>query len=216
MKTKKGIIVLLACFALIGITGFSYAAIVNSTDTTKNVSTSNLDIELVQTSNDDKKVVDGDEGLGFDFGEVLPGTVIDESVAVQTSDSSKAAYVRVTVNRYWAKDGVKSEKLDPTTIKLNSKNENWKMVVDHDDSEVVYFYYLLPLESGTLSSNLMDSFEVFNDGNVNSNEYSGYESHLDFFAEGVQVLAGKDAILAEWGVNATINENNEITNIVEQ
>lgn len=218
VKKKKGIIVLLACFALIGISGFSYATIVTSTDTTKDVSTSSLKIELVQTSENGKATESKEGVLGFDYGEVVPETKINESMAVKVADNSKPAYVRVTVNRYWSKDGVKSvdDILDPSIIKLNSSSKDWIMVEDSHDNEIVYFYYKLPLTGGTVSSNMMDSFEMYNDVNLNSNKYSGYQSHIDFFAEGVQVMAGKDAMLAEWGVEATIGNNDEIISIVEQ
>lgn len=219
MKTKKGIIAMLVCLALIGITGFSYAAIVSSTDTTKDVSTSNLDISLVQTSEDGQEVQSENGVIGFDYGKVVPGTTIDESMAVRAGDSSKDTYVRVTVTRYWSKDGIKSvdsEFINPTSIELNANGSDWIMVEDPDDLEVVYFYYRLPLSANQVTSNLVDGFTLLGDGTGNSNKYSGYSSHIDFFAEGVQVLAGKDAMLAEWGVEATIGNNNEIIDIVEQ
>lgn len=219
MKTKKGIIAMLVCLALIGITGFSYAAIVSSTDTTKDVSTSNLDISLVQTSEGGQATESEDGTIGFDYGKVVPGTTIDESMAVKAGISSKDSYVRVTVNRYWSKDGQKSTNddiLDPTSIELKANSSDWIMVEDPDDLEVVYFYYRLPLSANQVTSNLVDGFTLLADGTENSNKYSGYSSHIDFFAEGVQVLAGKDAMLAEWGVEATIGNNNEIIDIVEQ
>lgn len=219
MKTKKGIITALVCLALIGITGFSYAAIVSSTDTTKDVSTSNLDISLVQTSEDGQEVQSEDGVIGFDYGKVAPGTTIDESMAVRAGDSSKDTYVRVTVTRYWSKDGIKSadsEFINPASIELNANSSDWIKVEDPDDLEVVYFYYRLPLSANQVTSNLVDGFTLLADGTENSNKYSGYSSHIDFFAEGVQVLAGKDAMLAEWGVEATIGNNNEIIDIVEQ
>lgn len=219
MKTKNRMIVLLACLALVGISVFSYAAIINSTDTTKNVSTSNLDIELVQIS-EGGNVIKSNEGvMGFDYGKVVPGTTIDEKVAIKAADNSKSAYVRVTVNRYWQKDGVKDsgQVIEPSAIELTSGNDkNWIMIEDQKDSEVVYFYYCLPLNAGDISSNLIEGFKIIPGINGNSNQYSGYSSHIDFFAEGVQVVAGKEAMLAEWGVNATIDDNNVITSIVEQ
>lgn len=219
MKTKKGIITVLVCLALISITGFSYAAIVSSTDTTKDVSTSNLDISLVQTSEGGQATESEDGTIGFDYGKVVPGTTIDESMAVKAGVSSKDSYVRVTVNRYWSKDGQKSindDILDPTSIELKANSSDWIMVEDPDDLEVVYFYYKLPLSANQVTSNLVEGFTLLADGTENSNKYSGYSSHIDFFAEGVQVLAGKDAMLAEWGVEATIGNNNEIIDIVEQ
>lgn len=219
MKTKKGIITVLVCLALISITGFSYAAIVSSTDTTKDVSTSNLDISLVQTSEGGQATESEDGTIGFDYGKVVPGTTIDESMAVKAGVSSKDSYVRVTVNRYWSKDGQKSindDILDPTSIELKANSSDWIMIEDPDDLEVVYFYYKLPLSANQVTSNLVDGFTLLADGTENSNKYSGYSSHIDFFAEGVQVLAGKDAMLAEWGIEATIGNNNEIIDIVEQ
>lgn len=219
MKTKKGIITVLVCLALISITGFSYAAIVSSTDTTKDVSTSNLDISLVQTSEGGQATESEDGTIGFDYGKVVPGATIDESMAVKAGVSSKDSYVRVTVNRYWSKDGQKSindDILDPTSIELKANSSDWIMLEDPDDLEVVYFYYKLPLSANQVTSNLVDGFTLLADGTENSNKYSGYSSHIDFFAEGVQVLAGKDAMLAEWGIEATIGNNNEIIDIVEQ
>lgn len=218
MKTKKRMITLLACVVLLGISVFSYAAIVNSTDTTKNVSTSNLDIELVQISKDGNLIKSEDGILGFDYGKVVPGTTIDEKVAIKAADSSKSAYVRVTVNRYWQKDGKKDSEqiIKPSAIELISSDDNWIMMEDQSDSEVVYFYYRLPLDTGDLSSNLIEGFKILPKIEGNSNRYAGYSCHIDFFAEGVQVVAGKEAMLAEWGVDATIDDNNIITGIVEQ
>ena len=87
---------------------------------------------------------------------------------------------------------------------------------DQSDSEIVYFYYRLPLEAGDVSSNFIEGFKILSKADGNSNRYTGYSSHIDFFAEGVQVVAGKEAMLAEWGVNVTIDDNNMITGIVEQ
>lgn len=220
MKTKKKLItMMLVCLALICITGFSYAAIVTSTDTTKDVSTSNLDISLVQTSKNGQATKSEDGTVGFDYGTVVPGTTIDEGMAVTAGSSSKDSYVRVTVTRYWVKDGEKStdeDFINPASIGLIANSEDWIMVEDPDDLETVYFYYKMPLSADQVSSNLVDGFTLLKDANENSNKYSGYSSHIDFFAEGVQVLAGKDAMLAEWGVEATIGSDNEIISIVEQ
>lgn len=228
MNKKHKIIAIIVCAALISLIGGSYAVFINSTDTTKAVSTSKLGITLVQTNDTNKSTaVTTETGtkIGLNYGNVMPGSVINESMAVKADADSKTSYVRVTATRYWTdKDGNKVTQsdnadktfLDPSLIKINTKNasSHWYVKEDAEDAERIYFYYKLPLAAGVTTDNLMDSFTI--DSSLSSNKYSGYSSHIEFFAEGVQQTAGKDAMLAEWGVNVTLDDSGNITEIVEQ
>ena len=54
------------------------------------------------------------------------------------------------------------------------------------------------------------------DATKNSNHYSGLSSQITFDVDAIQTTAGDDAILAEWGMEATIDANGNITKIEEQ
>ena len=60
----------------------------------------------------------------------------------------------------------------------------------------------------------MDSFKV--NEKYADNDYADMSTRIDFFAEGVQQSAGKDAILASWGTNVTLDDSGKIIDIQEQ
>lgn len=218
MKSKKGLLTMLVCLALIAVAGTSYATIITSNDTTKNVTTSNLDISLVQTLDGKELQRTSDGKYILNSITAMPGDTIDQSVAVKVAADSKASYIRVTANRYWSdQNGNKvDDSINPAMIQLKADNNNWIMIEDKLDQEIIYFYYRLPIDAGEISSEMISGFMVGIGENGNSNKYAGYQSHINFFAEGVQAVAGKDAMLAEWGVKANIGENNEIISLEVQ
>ena len=227
-KKKKYLVAIVSLVLLLGLGG-TYAVFVTSTDQTQNVSTPSLGISLVQTPDPDKNPssITNDEigTLGINYNSVLPNTNINETMLVQAEDDSQDTYVRVTLTRYWiekesnkiALDENEEGYLDPSAITINTtKSKDWIVRYDENDPEVVYFYYTKPLSAGVKTSNFVEGLTILPNSVGNTNEYSGYGTHVDYFAEGVQVLAGKDAMLAEWGVNVTIDSNNVITDVVEQ
>lgn len=226
MSKKRKLTLLLVAVLVVAVTGFTFAAQYATADHTKKVSLNTLGISLVQTA--DASLADGqnEESTPSDrakvsYKNIMPGKTINEKLAVKMDADSQPAYIRVTATRYWVdKEGKKVEKaegeegyLDPESIEIPTENkENWKIFVDKYDPEVMYFYYLLPVKAGAKTSNFMDSFKI--DENAD-NSYADMSTRIDFFAEGVQQSAGKDAILASWGIDVTLDDSGKIIKVID-
>ncbi|SEA40734.1 hypothetical protein SAMN04515656_10991 [Eubacterium aggregans] len=219
-NTKKKIAITIAIVTVLALFAGTYAAFFTSTKTTKEVSTANLGIEIVQTGDMAKsgvtEITDAKKGSGFQYAGV-PGDVVDERVAVQAT-GSKDAYVRVTINRSWIGiDGKKALEVDPSEIGIVCKNGDWIIKEDAEDPEVVECYYKKVLPSGAISANVMDAFSILADKvGENSNNYLGLSTQITFKADGIQTVAAKDAMLSEWGIVAEIDDNGQITAVAEQ
>ena len=228
MSKKKKLTLLLIAVLVVAVTGFTFAAQYATADHTKKVSLNTLGISLVQTADKSLTKAKNEDSTPSDhakvsYNNVIPGKTINGKLAVKTDADSQPAYIRVTATRYWVdKEGKKVEKADgeegylnPEAIEISTENhDNWKIFVDKDDPEVVYFYYLLPVNPGSETTNLMDSFKV--NEKYADNDYADMSTRIDFFAEGVQQSAGKDAILASWGTNVTLDDSGKIIDIQEQ
>ncbi|MGN1391346.1 MAG: hypothetical protein ACI4WQ_05070 [Sharpea porci] len=222
MSKKKKLTLLLVAVLIVAVTGFTFAAQYTSADHTKKVSLNTLGISLVQTADASLADAKDEESTPSDrakvsYTNIIPGKTINEKIAVKTDADSQPAYIRVTATRYWIdKEGKKVEKaegedgyLDPEAIEIETKDqENWKVMKDEDDPEVIYFYYLLPVNSDSETSHLMDSFKI--NEKYADNDYADMSTRIDFFAEGVQQSAGKDAILASWGIDVTLDDSGKL------
>ncbi|HIY10907.1 MAG TPA: hypothetical protein H9840_06400 [Candidatus Anaerofilum excrementigallinarum] len=160
-------------------------------------------------------------------GVVMPG---DEDVAVTDNYSVKNtgsvdSYIRVTVRKYWAdkETGEKLEDLDAGKITLNPNAEGWleakslaALFSDEDSDETQVFYCTSPVDAGTATAGLLESFDIAADL---SNAYADKAIVLEAVAEGVQ-FAGADynevnaaGIKASWGVQVELDENGNIASV---
>ena len=212
-ETKKIMIPLTIGIILIAL-AVTFAAFYTSTKTQEDVSTTDLGIELVQTGGSGAVTLDTSSKYsgGFSYTGMPGSDPIDEQVAVKNT-GSKPAYIRVTINRSWKKDGTKVSDVDPQEIGIVTNSGDWYVDTASDKNhEQVICYYKYPLKSGEQTANVMDSFTIMKDlVGQNSNAYSGLQSEIDFKAEGIQTTSAKDAMLAEWGVNVTMDSSGTIT-----
>lgn len=211
-ETKKVAIPLLLGIVLIAMVG-TFAAIYTSTTTQADVSTDNLGIELVQTGGSGAVSMSATNKYtgGFSY-KGVPGDTVAEQVAVKNT-GSRDAYARVIINRSWQKDGTKVSDLDPQEISILRSSGDWYVDEASDSNhEQIVCYYKAPIAPGATTANVMDSFAVLKDQlEKNTNAYSGYESHIEFKADGIQTSAAKDAMLAEWGVKVNLDSSGNIT-----
>jgi hypothetical protein len=216
-NTKKKLGILIALIVVILLGAGTYAAFYTSADVKEDVSTSNLGIKLVQTQDKDITGVtaiadDGTNGTGFQYAGA-PGDTVNETMAV-ASTGKRDTYVRVIIHRFWSNaSGTKDPNNDPTKISITCKSSNWIVTEDPNDPEVITCYYKPVLKAGETSANVMDAFSIASDL---TNQYSGFSTNITFKADGIQITAAKDAMKAEWGVNATFDDSGNITAVTAQ
>lgn len=206
--------------------GVTLAAFQTATSTTEQVTTTEIGIDIVQEqgSGENVKTVSGAEGFEGITYRGMPGDIVDEKIYVKNT-KSQACYVRVTINRFWLDAQGERDRsmpgddtyLNPREIDIMRDNDDW-LVIDGDEEygEVLYCYYRRPLEVGENTANVMDQFSILAESaSLNNNKYVGYGSQITFDADAIQTIAVQDAMLAEWGVKADI-ENGVINSVAEQ
>lgn len=175
------------------------------------ISSGSLGIELLQTVDETQSVKTED---GYSFVSVMPGDVLKDEVAIKNAKEN-TLYVRVTATKYWMdKDNQKLPEADASLISLISNHpQDWIIIDDaqNSNSEIVYFYYKHPIKSNDTSTNLVDHIKI--DETLSDRSYINYQVKLSFEADAVQFYAGKDAILSEWGVDCTMDENGDIISV---
>lgn len=121
-------------------------------------------------------------------------------------------YTRVTIRKYWLdENGHKDFTADASEIGLNYNKEAWlEEFVDTENGEEVVLYYKKPLKAGETSVDFLNSIQV--PANLN-NADMGRKFVLDVKVDAVQYLDGVNGMLTQWGVLATL-ENDEIVEIV--
>ncbi len=156
----------------------------------------------------------GDEKLkiGKDYSDTL-------AVANNGGEGAVPEYVRVTLTRYWMKDGAKLPQLDPELIelkydgkKLDYKNsefaEGWVVDTVNSTDERIVLYYTEALEPGavaefidtvTISGAVLTS--VTKAGDSVDYDYEKVTFHVDAVADSVQVNNADKAITSAWGYN---------------
>ncbi len=202
---------------LITMIGGTFAAFqANSSQGSSHITTKDLDIYLSEKGS-------GIQGLKeYRSGAVkaVPGNRIDENLVISSSASPHYdSYVRAIVYKAWGKtdqNGVFQKSFDDTLdtkmIKIVPENENdW--IIFEEDSETITMYYKQPLsEAGvTETTKLIDeiilSMEL-------GNEYADKSFVIEASADAVQAIGGTEAIKSAWGVDAHLDQEGNITDIV--
>lgn len=88
-------------------------------------------------------------------------------------------YVRIQLEKYWCKDGVKREDLSDENIIINFKNPD--LWVKGNGG---YYYYQKKLLPNEKAENLMENFDI--SSNFNYDIYGGVEGKIVVFAEAIQ------------------------------
>ena len=129
-----------------------------------------------------------------------PGKTYMEELSV-INNGAIDEYVRVTVYRYWMKDGEKAVDLDPALIDLHFVTGNW--IIDEDASTVertVLYYNAGALDSdGGVSSPFTDTLTVSTQ--AQSSKYAGATANIACVVDGVQNHNAGKAITSAWGHN---------------
>lgn len=124
-------------------------------------------------------------------------------------------YVRVTVYKYWEKNGVKQKDLKPEYIELGLA-KGW--VADTDpgastEERTVYYYTPGPLAAGSNeksnSADFVNSIRINPEVSrtVNSDgtySYQGCNFKIEVEVDAVQTHNAEDAILSAWGKTVTV------------
>lgn len=218
---KKIILLAIASIMAVGtIIGGTMAAYQASTDTRKTISTSSVDVGLEFEGVD----VDDSGTLVYTSSDVEDGTVEEKVRAVNKGE--RDIYVRVSVNKAWYDENGKvfeneGKELNSNYIGIRTANESDWIIQDEDiqeggNGEVIYLYYKRPLAAKASTSALMDAFTLLKDVNENTNHYSGLQAKIRFDADAVQITAGHDAMLAEWGVDVEIDPSGTIIRVTNQ
>lgn len=164
---KKKIICIAAALVLIAVlsAGVTLAAFTASKETLNIVTFGNVHIALI------------DEYTKPQAG-VMPGQTVNKVVTAKNTGSN-TAYVRLKLTKSWWENDLKREDLDPSYIALNFSNaDKWVEGTDR------YYYYQLPLKPGETAENLIDSFSLPKDWDMDG--YTNLDGHIDARAEAVQ------------------------------
>ena len=204
MKRKVSFLGLAICLLAISIIGGSIAYFRTETEGVNTISAGNLGVDL-------KLGQEADENNVVDDGLVLDGAVSGSEYAYPLyaeNDGDFDSYIRVTLTRYWEnQDGEKVFDKDASLIELVTDNENDWIIDDTDENnEVIYMYYRKPVTSGEETKNAVDTIKIGNIGN----EYTNLQAKIDVEVDAIQKAAAADAILAEWGMDVTFNEDGTI------
>lgn len=133
---------------------------------------------------------------------------------------SVAAYVRVTVTKYWAdeENNGKRTDLDGSAIQVSAPAGSGWLESDppFSSGETQTFYFCRPISPQEASEALLQSLAV--DAAL-GNEYTDKTIRLEAVAEGVQFAGAahgdvnQKGILTSWGVLAQLDEDGNITAI---
>ncbi len=155
------------------------------------------------------------------IGNAMPGEIIDLDHKYTVKNTGNTAlYVRVTVSKSWGdyKDDVfvKMHDKDDTLMQLKTGNEWYIMENNDGNEENVYLYYRKPLKTWEETSSILQDLEV---AETLTNAYTDKGIQLEIEAEAVQASSVssvcQDAILAEWGIWAEIDQAGNIISIEE-
>lgn len=140
-----------------------------------------------------------------------------------SNEGNVSSYIRVTITKYWETRDEEVLPADNVIIDYGAAENEWFQgsASLFDDSantnpDTVIFYHKAPL-TGTGASPLLRTITI--DGESTGNAYADATLHVEAVAESVQ-FSGADhndvnqsAILAAWGVNATLNDDGSIARV---
>ncbi|MBE6009930.1 MAG: hypothetical protein E7236_04700 [Lachnospiraceae bacterium] len=209
----------------LGSVGGARAALTYSDTYQSQVETQNIAVSLTENGT----AVEGDEALLQDLqSEPLhAGEMYEENLSA-SNDGEIDAFVRLTVHKYWEDDSGKRLDLSPELILMTVNEDDWLMVDDDPDDEIVQLYSINPVAAG-------DALTAVEEMGVDSQiakmvkqtytkegktttitttyKYDGFYIGLDVDVDAVQTHNAEDAILSAWGVNAAGADSGTITGI---
>lgn len=132
------------------------------------------------------------------------------------------SYVRVTVSAFWT-DPANTQKYNAPgvtlTLAADAEAQGWIQAEDAPADGPLVLYYTQPLLTG--SEAIEPPLDTVKLEKTVGAEYSGMKLHIEMVADGVQFAGAgyqkvnQNAILAAWGVDATVSpETGAITNVI--
>ncbi len=227
MKKRGKVILAVSTILLLGAVGITYAATIASASTKHQVRTGKVEIQLCEDTLEEK-ILPVAQTMGMEKQNqqelmirkaVQPGDIIEDSIWVQNT-GTQDCYVRVLINRSWFMDEEKifDASISPKTIQVLSE-AGWLIrgAEETGDDEVLECYYVKPLAPGESTANVMEELSILKQEiNENSNAYANLSAQLLFSADAIQAYAPQAAMLAEWGVSATFQDDGTITSVTNQ
>ncbi len=216
MKWRRVLIIALSMGVVFGLGG-TYAAFRGASNPIdQQVTTTNIGVGAKQ----EVKLPEGgaswvyDEATGEFLG-MTPGSVVEMTVGAENTGSTES-YMMIHLNASWYQNEEKYFDVgsgETSGVEFTLNEQDWIVIRDGED---VYGYYKYPVAVGDSTTELLQGFSVLANPTENSNKYANLQFKMDYNIESVQTLAGDEAMLAQWGMVATFDANNNITAIVEQ
>ena len=214
LKVKKKLILMGVAAALVttAFIGGSLAYFqADGQEVRQQINTPELSIDLMDETTGEKAAE------SYTFDDAMPGASIDlENKLVVKNTGNTPLYTRVTVTKSWG-DGTgeafeKDFEGESGKIAVTPE-EGWYVMENTDGNEEnLYLYYRYPVEAGTSTASILKALEISEDL---GNRYTDKAVQLSVDADAVQVSSAEDAILAEWGVFPTFDEEGAIISIEE-
>ncbi|MBD5515731.1 MAG: hypothetical protein HDR06_14105 [Lachnospiraceae bacterium] len=134
------------------------------------------------------------------------GTAYEEAVSV-TNSGSIDQYVRVSLYKYWVKNGEKRQDLDPDLIELNLANVGSGWIIDASAStaERTVLYYNRILGVGETSVPATNTLTISAKVLDEEEQYNGAEFRIEAEVDAVQTHNAEDAIWSAWGRGVRVN-----------
>ena len=211
MKKKIGLMSIAIGLLAVSIIGGSIAYFRADSEAKNQITAGNLGVEL--QFNDDN--LDNIVNNGLVVSGAMPGDVFEYPLQAY-NDGDFDQYVRITLTKYWEDgNGQKSFDADASKIELDLNNDEW--IVDDSDvnNEVIYCYYKKPVSAKTTTSQVTDSIAIGDLTNEDRDLYMALQLKVDVEVDAIQKVAAQDAILAEWGLDVTFDDNGNIIEVVE-
>ena len=131
-----------------------------------------------------------------------------ENKLVVSNTGDTPLYTRVTISKSWGAG-------DENSFVKDSEKDSGAIEFDGND-ENMYLYYTKPVDVNSQTDAVLDRIKIAEDL---KNEYADKSIKIDVEVDAVQAsqseTAREDAILTEWGVLASFDENGNITSIEE-
>lgn len=192
-----------------------------SEDYVANVALQEIGVELIEEGN----IASGGNLLAH-FAQndeiIKPGQTYTEQLAVRNTGTI-GEYVRVSVYKYWMKDGEKLNDLSPALIGLHFTGNGWVEDEAASTAERSVWYYTSVLPVGEDSSLFADTLTIdraiatkvrlVTEGNVTTAiyEYDGAQFCVEASVDAVQEHNAQAAIKSAWGVDVNISGNGALS-----
>ena len=166
-------------------------------------------------------------------GTVEPGKTYKEEISAKNGQNINQ-YVRLTVRKYWVKDGKKNTKLSPSMIKLTYNGSAYNKAAwqknakeNTEESDTYYLSKMLPKKKAsdllfnelTIDGSVADKAHMTKHEKKEGNktvitytyDYNDYTFYIEANVQAIQTHNVNDAIGSLWGVTNVSAKNGKVT-----